>query len=45
MAFMSTMATYGRAEGEVVGTAMNTEIGKIAKTLDEDDNVLTITSR
>ncbi len=41
MAFMSTMATYGRGEGVVVGTAMDTEIGKIAKILDEDENTLT----
>ncbi len=41
MAFMSTMATYGRGEGVVVGTAMETEIGKIAKILDEDENTLT----
>ena len=41
MAFMSTMATYGRGEGVIVGTGMETEIGKIAKILDEDDNTLT----
>lgn len=41
MAFMSTMATYGRGEGVVVGTAMDTEIGKIAKILDEDESTLT----
>lgn len=41
MAFMSTMATYGRGEGVVVETGMETEIGKIAKILDEDDNTLT----
>ncbi len=41
MAFMSTMATYGRGEGVVVGTGMETEIGKIAKILDDDDNTLT----
>lgn len=41
MAFMSTLATYGRGEGVVVATAMNTEIGKIAKILEEDDNEMT----
>ncbi|GAB6169768.1 calcium-translocating P-type ATPase, SERCA-type [Clostridium carnis] len=40
MAFMSTLATYGRGLGIVVGTGMNTQIGKIAKMLDaeEDDS-------
>ncbi|UJF16507.1 cation-translocating P-type ATPase [Jeotgalibaca sp. MA1X17-3] len=33
MAFSSTNVTYGRAEGVVVGTAMNTEVGKIAHML------------
>ncbi|WP_303740783.1 cation-translocating P-type ATPase [Lutispora saccharofermentans] len=41
MAFMSTLATYGRGEGVVVGTAMETEIGKIAKILDEDNDEMT----
>ncbi|WFR57048.1 cation-translocating P-type ATPase [Anaerocolumna sp. AGMB13025] len=41
MAFMSTLATYGRGEGVVVATAMDTEIGKIAKILEEDNNELT----
>lgn len=41
MAFMSTTATYGRGEGVVVATAMETEIGKIAKILDEDDDEMT----
>ncbi|MCL1631482.1 cation-translocating P-type ATPase [Sporolactobacillus sp. CPB3-1] len=41
MAFMSTLVTYGRAEGVVVGTGMNTEIGKIAKGLDETETDLT----
>lgn len=41
MAFMSTLATYGRGEGIVVATAMDTEIGKIAKILDEDSNEMT----
>jgi P-type Ca2+ transporter type 2C len=35
MAFMSTLATYGRGVGVAVGTGMNTEIGKIAKMLEE----------
>ena len=41
MAFMSTLVTYGRGEGIVVATGMNTEIGKIAKILDEDSNEMT----
>ena len=41
MAFMSTMATYGRGEAVIVETAMETEIGKIAKILDEDNENLT----
>jgi len=31
MAFMSTLITYGRGQGLVIGTAMDTEIGKIAE--------------
>lgn len=38
MAFMSTLATYGRGVGVVVGTGMNTEIGKIAKMIDQEEN-------
>jgi Ca2+-transporting ATPase len=41
MAFMSTLTTYGRGEGVVVTTAMETEIGKIAKILDEDNEEMT----
>lgn len=41
MAFMSTLATYGRGEGVVVATAMETEIGKIAKILDEENDEMT----
>lgn len=35
MLFMSTLATYGRGIGVAVSTGMNTQIGKIAKMLDE----------
>ena len=41
MAFLSTLTTYGRGEGVVVATAMQTEIGKIAAILDEDNNEMT----
>ena len=41
MAFMSTLVTYGRGEGVVVATAMETEIGKIAMILDEDNDEMT----
>ncbi|MHB8131611.1 MAG: cation-translocating P-type ATPase [Mobilitalea sp.] len=41
MAFQSTLATYGRGEGVVVATAMETEIGKIAKILDDDNDEMT----
>ncbi|NSL51077.1 calcium-transporting P-type ATPase, PMR1-type [Calidifontibacillus erzurumensis] len=34
IAFMSTLATYGRGVGIVVNTGMNTEIGKIASMLE-----------
>ncbi|WP_244998089.1 cation-translocating P-type ATPase [Clostridium bowmanii] len=35
MLFMSTLATYGRGVGIAVSTGMNTQIGEIAKMLDE----------
>ncbi|EOU2055724.1 calcium-transporting P-type ATPase, PMR1-type [Clostridium perfringens] len=38
MAFMSTLAIYGRGVGVVVGTGMNTEIGKIAKMIEQEEN-------
>lgn len=41
MAFMSTLVTYGRGEGIVVATAVNTEMGKIAKALDDDTQQMT----
>lgn len=37
MAFMSTLATYGRGTGIVIATGMDTQIGKIAKMLDAED--------
>ena len=41
MAFMSTLVTYGRGEGVVIATAMDTEIGRIAKILDEEHEEMT----
>ncbi|WP_284141413.1 MULTISPECIES: calcium-translocating P-type ATPase, PMCA-type [unclassified Virgibacillus] len=41
MAFMSTLATYGRGTGIVVRTGMATEIGKIAKMLANQDKEMT----
>ncbi len=37
MLFSSSLITYGRGKGIVVGTGMNTEVGKIAKMIDETD--------
>jgi len=41
MAFMSTFAVTGRAIGVVVATGANTEIGKIAQTINENADVKT----
>lgn len=41
MAFMSTLATYGRGTGVVVETATGSEIGKIAKILEEENEEMT----
>ena len=38
MVYMSTPVVYGHGEGVAVKTGMNTETGKIAKLLSEDDN-------
>lgn len=38
MAYSSSVVMYGNATGIVVGTGMNTEVGKIANLLDEQDD-------
>lgn len=41
MAYTSAIVTYGRATGVVVATGMNTEVGKIAEMLDDQDDMET----
>ena len=38
LVYSSTLATYGRGEGVVIKTGMNTEIGKIAKALSSEED-------
>jgi Ca2+-transporting ATPase len=38
MCYMGTVITYGRGAGIIISTGMNTEIGKIAKMLEETEN-------
>ena len=41
MLFSSSLVTYGRGKGLVVNTGMNTEVGKIAKMLDNTEETTT----
>lgn len=41
MAFSTSVVTYGRGEGIVVGTGMSTEMGKIADMLSESEETIT----
>ena len=39
MAYTSSIVMYGNAEGVVIGTGMNTEVGRIANMLDNQDEL------
>ncbi|MFA6755993.1 MAG: cation-translocating P-type ATPase [Bacilli bacterium] len=41
LAYMTTPVTYGRGTGIVVGTGMKTEIGRIAKAIDDETDEMT----
>lgn len=41
MAYMSTLATYGRGQGVVVAIANDTEVGKIANIISQEEEVVT----
>ena len=41
MLFSSSLVTYGRGKGIVVGTGMTTEVGKIAEMLDQTEEQIT----